>query len=98
MRTKIKHYCQYLYKHTIIIDASCTHGHGLCLWTRAYILIGPCGGGAQTGHTHTGALLTATLVATVEIVEPQFAAVTVFPLHVFLQAGWRKRWSRKTRG
>lgn len=55
------------------------------VWRSAYVLIGPRGGGALTGHPHAGALFTAALVGTVEIVEPQFAAVTVFPLYVFLQ-------------
>lgn len=54
----------------------------------AYVLIGPRGGGALSGHAHAGALVAATPVVALEVVESQFAAVTVLSLNVFLQ---RKR-------
>lgn len=51
----------------------------------AYILIGPGGGRALAGNAHTGALFAAAPIVTLKIVEPQLAAVAVFPFHVFLQ-------------
>lgn len=62
------------------------HFQGFFFWIIAYILIGPCGFSAVTGHTHTGALFTATLIVTLKIVEPHFAALTVFSFYIFLQA------------
>lgn len=55
------------------------------IWFIAYILIGPCGGGALTGHAHTGALLAAASIVTLKIVESQFAAVTICSLNIFLE-------------
>lgn len=62
------------------------HFQGLLFWVIAYILIGPCGFSAVTGHTHTGALLTAVLIVTLKIVEAHFAEVTVLSFYIFLQA------------
>lgn len=59
------------------------------IWLIAYILIGPCGGGALSGHAHTGAFLAAASIVTLKIVESQFAAVAIFSLHVFLKE-WKK--------
>lgn len=51
----------------------------------AYILISPCGRSALCGHAHAGALLTATSVAALEVVESQFAAVTVRSFNILLR-------------
>lgn len=57
------------------------------MWIIAYVLIGPCGGRALTVHAHAGALFTASLIVTLEVVEAQFAAVAVFSFYVFLRVG-----------
>lgn len=51
----------------------------------AYITIGPGGGRALSGHAHAGALLTATPVVTLKVVESQFTAVAVKSLNILLR-------------